>query len=166
MRVFVAVLLLVACACAQTPPSPKRAAIQSAKRVLISEFDISLPRISLEYFLDYEGEGAPIDWLLKDCPGNHAKAPELNTLVCVEATLDLRDGRVVAVVIAVPSSAMRVPGSIAFRSVTVTDQGSSVRSLRLIELPAAIHRLQRNPPRDLPRQPALDALLMRFFLSG
>jgi len=55
-------LLLTVCSWAQSPSARKteQAAIQSAKKLLVSSLDSSLPKVSLEFFLKYEAPGVPI----------------------------------------------------------------------------------------------------------
>lgn len=63
------VLLLTVCLWAQRPAVDKtdKVPIQRAKNVLVSSFDRTLPNVSLEFFLNYEGDGVPIKWKVTDC---------------------------------------------------------------------------------------------------
>ena len=62
-------LLLTYCLWAQIPSVNKaeRAAIHRVKTLPVSSLDRSLPTVTLEFFLKYEGEGAPIKWEVNDC---------------------------------------------------------------------------------------------------
>ena len=56
--------------CLWTQQSPvsktEKVAIQRAKSLMVSSFDRSLPNVSLEFFLKYEGGGAQIKWEVND----------------------------------------------------------------------------------------------------
>ena len=58
----------------QAADKPEKAAIQRAKNVLVSSLDSSLPKVSLEFFLNYEAGGAPIQWEVNDC-GQQSRKP-------------------------------------------------------------------------------------------
>lgn len=62
-------LLLTFCVRAQGPSADKTemGAIQRTKTLPISLLDRDLPKVTLEFFLMYEGEGAPIKWAVNDC---------------------------------------------------------------------------------------------------
>jgi hypothetical protein len=73
------VLLLTVSLWAQ-PSSVNRTetdAIQRAKSLIASSFDRSLPNVSLEFFLTYEGGGAPIKWEVRNCR-DHSGSPALD----------------------------------------------------------------------------------------
>lgn len=65
----VSFLLLTFCGWAQAPSDtkPQAAAIQLVKKGMASSFDGSLPKVTLEFFLKSEGEGAPVKWEVNDC---------------------------------------------------------------------------------------------------
>ena len=69
--VTLSVCILLLEACLHPQPIPNRnaeyRAIHAAKNVTISTFDSNLPNISLEYFLKYESNGAPVDWAIVSC---------------------------------------------------------------------------------------------------
>lgn len=136
-------------ALAQNEPSKiQQAAIRAAKAALISSFDSNLPRISLEYFLAYEAAGAPVVWDTTLCPLT-PRREAANAHTCVLATIELNDGRLAMVSVAVPTPRMAA-GPVELRSVMITDEwGAAVRKISLIELPAAIHR-------KWPKMPQLD----------
>lgn len=41
--------------------------IQHVKNLQVSSLDRNLPKVTLEFFLKYEGEGAPIKWSMSNC---------------------------------------------------------------------------------------------------
>lgn len=53
-------MLCVFNAQAPSPEKAEQAAIQRAKNALVSSLDHSLPKVSLEFFLNYEAGGAAI----------------------------------------------------------------------------------------------------------
>jgi hypothetical protein len=116
------------------------AAIDRAKKTIVSSFDPALPNLTLESFLDYETEHAPIDWIAADC--GKASAQTENG-VCVQASATVDPERRVSVHIRVSSDPSAAPKLI---SVEVLE-GGLVHSIKLIELPAATHgRKFRSPP--------------------
>ena len=75
------------CGRSHNPPL-KQAALQHAKSALVSSLDSSLPKVSLEFFLNYESGGADIRWEVNDCgeqTGNPAMDRENDPPMCVEA---------------------------------------------------------------------------------
>jgi hypothetical protein len=139
------------------PPSVnkvEKAAIQRARQSLVSSFDRSLPRVSLEFFLKYEGEGAPIKWEVNDCgeqTGNPAVDDERDSPMCVEANMNLKDRRTVTVLVSVGTFKSGLVGLPALFSATILDQNGLVRPLcHLSDLPAELHRPPPKLPRDLP----------------
>jgi hypothetical protein len=148
-------ILLPACLCAHRHAKTADPAILRAKNVLISAFDRNLPRITLEYFLTYESGGAPVEWEVIECrersrSSGAGLSGDFPTRV--QATIDdVHAQRNVAVVVDVRSSEEESSGSIGSRNVTITDENGRVHSVRLISLPAVIHRLwpKPHPIRDL-----------------
>ncbi|MCI0352385.1 MAG: hypothetical protein L0Z53_23455 [Acidobacteriales bacterium] len=121
----------------------ERAAIQTAKAVLISTFDIKLPPISLEYFLDYEaGSQGSVDWEASPCPLTLSTSKR-GGHTCVLATMQFRDGRVAMVSLAVSS----VEKNVELRSVMILDKQRVVWNVPLIRLPAVLQRKWRRMPR-------------------
>jgi hypothetical protein len=59
-------LLLTFCVWAQGP-SAEIDDTQRVKTLLTSSSDRALPKVTLEFFLKYEGGGAPIKWEMNDC---------------------------------------------------------------------------------------------------
>jgi hypothetical protein len=151
MRRAVLIIGLVLCATrvglAQTSGAKSQhGAIQIAKRALISNFDSNLPRISLEYFLNYEAAGASVGWEAMACPLSPRVAINAGAPTCVVATIELPDGRVAMVSVAVNALAKSPGSAVELRSTMITDESGAVRKLPLIELPAAIHRKWRKMP--------------------
>jgi hypothetical protein len=141
--------------CAQTP-SPEeagRAAVQRAKNALVSSFDSGLPKVSLEFFLNYESGGAPIKWEVTDCTeqtGNLSIGHRSESDMCVEADFE-KDQTEVAVLVSVGSFEKGRSGVPAFFSASVTQpSGRSVPLRRLRDLPKELHRPSPRMPRDLP----------------
>jgi len=121
--------------------------IKHVKNVDISSLDHSLPKVTLEFFLQYEGEGAPIKWSVVNC--DH----EPDADICVKADIELKDNRSATVVVlhgkATGTRSATVPSL--FR-VTVTSQDGLTHDIRqLRDLPMELHRplpLHRPGPRD------------------
>ncbi|MGA8342892.1 MAG: hypothetical protein WB781_13230 [Candidatus Sulfotelmatobacter sp.] len=140
------------------PPSAserEKTAIQLAKSQLVSSFDRSLPRVSLEFFLKYEGGGATIKWEVNDCgeqAGNPAIDHRLDSPVCVEADFD-KDHATVTVVVSVGTFKTGPLGAPALVSVTITDRSGLIRPVHhLSDLPMELHRPIPSVPRNIPVQ--------------
>lgn len=151
----VCILLFVSGLGAQAPPLSKRdkAAIQRARKVLISTFDSRLPKVGLDDFLKSEGDGVPIRWEVNDCgeqTGNPAVDRGRDFPICAEALMALRDGRTVSVSVAVGTHKKGVSGRPELFYVTMTGDDGAAHSVRLVDLPAQIHRRGRPGPLDLP----------------
>ena len=148
-------LLLTGCLWAQSSPADKaeQSTIAHAKKILVSRIDARLPKVSLEFFLGYESEGAPIRWEVNDCGEQTVNPSEdqgRNFPVCVEADFDVHH-RSVSVVIAVGTSNQEDQGTPGFFSATITDADGTSHSIpRLGDLPAQLRRRFPRQPRDLP----------------
>jgi hypothetical protein len=93
-------LLLHSCVQAQGPPAEERvAAIQRVKTLLISSLDHHLPKVTLEFFLKYEGEGGAVKWQVTDCGEtlDTVMDHKPDSAMCVRADVGLKDGRAAAV---------------------------------------------------------------------
>jgi len=132
------------------------AMIKYVKNVDISSLDHSLPKVTLEFFLQYEGEGAPIKWSVVNCDRlkeNPVTDHEPDADICVKADIELKDNRSATVVVlpgkATGTRSATVPSL--FR-VTVTSQDGLTHDIRqLRDLPMELHRplpLHRPGPRD------------------
>jgi hypothetical protein len=146
-------LLLTNYLWAQSSPADKaeQSTIARAKKILVSRIDARLPKVSLEFFLNYESQGAAIHWEVNDCgeqTGNPSMDQGRNFPVCVEADFDLHH-RSVSVVIAVGTSNQGDEGTPAFFSGTITDpDGTSLSIQQLGDLPARLRRAFPRQPRD------------------
>lgn len=149
------VLLVTVCSWGQVPSGNKRekAAIQRAKNQLVSSFDRTLPRVTLEFFLKYESGGAPITWQVNDCgeqTGKPATDPGHDFPMCVEADFD-KDHAVVSVIVSVGTFKKGPSGVPKVFSVTVIDSSGVSRPVRnLGDLPKELHRPMPKAPRDPP----------------
>jgi hypothetical protein len=120
-------LLLTCCPCAQDQAADQmeRGAIERVKTLLVSSFDRSLSKAMLEFFLQYEGEGA-IKWEVNDCgeqTGRAAVDHGRDSPMCVEAAIDLKDGHAATVLVSVGTfkrGPVDVPAVLAVR---ITDHG-------------------------------------------
>jgi hypothetical protein len=148
-------LLLNSSVWAQGPSLGKteQAAVQRAKGALVSSLDSSLPKVSLEFFLNYEAGGAPIKWEVTDC-GEQTRTPPTDhgsdSDLCVEAAFE-KDQTDVAVLVSVGTLEKGPSGAPAFFNASVTGPSGQRHSLRRLgELPKELHRPTRGMPRDLP----------------
>jgi hypothetical protein len=146
-------VLLTVWLCGQSPAEKKdKATIQRAKSLLVSSVDKSLPKVTLEYFLQYESGGEAIQWEVNDCgeeSGNPAVDSGREFPICVEANFG-GNNVAVSVVISVGTFKKGQSGAPAFFSAMVTDFAGKSHPLRhLGELPMALHRPAPRGPRDL-----------------
>ncbi len=129
----------------------QKAALDKGQNVLISTFDSALPKVTLKYFLESESDGAKIEWEVNDCgeqTGDPAVDHDRDVPTCVEASFTLKDKRTVDVMVAVGSEKTGIATKPTLFSCTITDENGT-RSVKLIELPAKIHRgRQHAPQRD------------------
>ena len=151
---FWVVLLLTVCLWAQQSSVNKteKVAIQRAKNLVVSSFDRSLPNVSLEFFLKYEGGGAPIKWDVNDCDqtGSPALDQEHGSPMCVEADFEFEGQTAVTILVSV-GTFKRGPSAVpALISVTITENGTSRSVRHLSDLPVELHRPAPKLPRDLP----------------
>lgn len=135
------VLLLTVCLWAQPSSAneTERVTIQRAKSLIVSSFDRSLPNVSLEFFLKYEGGGAPIKWGVNDCgdqTGSPALDQERGSPMCVEADFEFKGQTAVTVLVSV-GTFNRGPSDVpALISATITDISGISRPVRhLSDLP-------------------------------
>ena len=147
--------------CQQSSPNEKeKVAIQRAKNVIVSSFDRSLPNVSLEYFLKYEGEGAPIKWIVNNC-GDRTRNPGdiyKGSRICVEADFEFKPQILVTVLVSLGTFNKGLSGVPELTSVTIIDVDGTNRSVHhLGDLPMELHRPPPKLPRDLP--PPAGALL-------
>jgi hypothetical protein len=135
----------------QSANKTEKAAIQRAKNVLVSSLDSSLPKVSLEFFLNYEAGGAPIQWEVNDCGEQTGKRLRDRgaSALCVEADF-AKDQTDVAVMVSVGTLKKGPSGVPVLVRVTVNGPGGRSRSPRLGELPKELHRPAPKSPRDFP----------------
>lgn len=138
---------------AQHARTNEEAAVERAKTALASSLDPSLPKVTLEFFLNYESKGATIQWEVSGC-GGQTEAPtkdrEGDKLMCVEADFQ-KDQVSVAVLVSVGTFQKGLATAPSLFSVTVNDNAGRVHFLRrLSDLPKELHRPTRGMPRDLP----------------
>ena len=153
-RMILSVLLLSGSLWTQKPSASKTegAAIRRAKNVLASTLDRRLPKVSLEFFLNYEAGGAPISWEVTDCRGQTRNPPidhRNESARCVDADFE-KDQIAVAVLVSVGAFEEGPSGDPAFFSASVTGPSGKAHFLRLGDLPKELHRPARGMPRDLP----------------
>jgi len=149
------ILLVTSCVPPQGPPADQReAAIQRVKTLLVSSLDHGLPKITLEFFLMYEGEGAPIKWEVNDC------GETLDTVVdhkqdsatCVRADVGLKDGRAATVLISIGTLKRAEVDVPSVHAVSVSYPGGTKHRLdHLSDLPVELHRPLPRGPKDMPR---------------
>lgn len=153
---YIFLLLCMVCVtgslCAQsTEEEQDNALIERTKSLLVSTLDGSLPKIRLDYFLNYESGGNEIRWEVNDC-GEQTGNPENNQEIptCVEADFD-SDRRTVVVMIAIGSTRQARSKSPTLFNASITDPNGQIHSLRhLGDLPRELHRPFPKPRRDVP----------------
>lgn len=151
-------LLLTVCMWAQGPPADKSETemdvIQRVKALPVSSLDRNLPKVTLEFFLKYEGQDAPIKWEVKHCgeltrdtPVDHGR----DSAMCVQADIGLKDGRAATVLISVGTYKRGPVDAPTVYGVSVTYPGGTIHRLdRLSDLPVELHRPLPKGPKDLP----------------
>ena len=87
---------------------PQVVTIKRARNLLVSSLDDRLPKVTLEFFLQYEGEGAPIKWSVENCDQQEHQDPAAS--ICVHAEVALKENRSATVVVS--------PGKVGTRSAT------------------------------------------------
>ncbi len=131
----------------------KGSAIERIKALPVSSLDRSLPKVTLEFFLEYEGEGAPLMWGMNDCgdaTGNSEVDHGRNSNLCVEASMDVKE-RTATVLILVETATKKRLHLPAVYSVRITDTyGATRRIPKLSDLPRELHRPLPKGPKDLP----------------
>lgn len=150
--VFIVCLLLPLLLEAQTGSARKKeqAAIQRVKNLPVSKLDSNLPNVSLEYFLKYESENAPIKWEVNDCgeqSGDPAIDRERDVPMCVEADVDLKHGAL-TILIAVGTAKKGISGASTLFDASITYPTGVMRTIhRLGDLLREVHRPLPRAPR-------------------
>jgi hypothetical protein len=153
--VLISFLLLGTCSWGQAPSANKqeKVAIERTKNQLVSSFDRSLPKVTLEFFLKCESGGAPITWDVNDCEeetGDPATDQGREFPICVEADFD-KDHAAVSLLISLGTSKKGLFGVPALFSVSIIEQNGTSRPVRhLSDLPKELHRPMPKSPRDSP----------------
>ncbi len=150
-------LLLAVGLWGQSSSDSQKVAIHRVKNLLVSSFDPLLPKVTLEFFLKSESEGAPIIWEFTDCGERTANSKvdiTQDSLECVAADTEFQDHfkdlRRVTVIVSMGTFKRGAFGVPTLLSVTVTGHGG-VRSIRrLSDLRMELHRPPAKLPRDLP----------------
>ena len=165
IRMLGSFLLVSSLLAAQSDPSEKRDQefIEHTKKLLASTLDSRLPKITLQYFLQYESEGKSIAWEVNDC-GEQTGNPQVDEgrdiPTCVEADFDANHYKV-TLMIAVGSvkTGMSGPPTL-FYGVATDVNGKSYSVHRLGDLPAVVHRPVPRQLRD-PQAPKDAQLRMK-----
>jgi hypothetical protein len=147
------IVILFGCSLwAQHPYSKEaeNAAIKRVKKVDVSSLESGLPKVTLEFFLKYESEGAPIGWRGSDCELLKGKPFVDRELLCVEADIDLKGDRSATIVVSVGTFKKGSVGVPRLCGVTVTDANGRTHAVRLSDLPMEFHRPLPKSPGDLP----------------
>lgn len=138
---------------ARSDDGTKTSSIRSAKDLLVSSLDSSLPKITLEYFLQYEGGGVPVFWEAKHCgapSGNSSADRGRISFTCVQANMDTSGGSV-SVLLSMEAGDKGSTRGPSIVSLTVVDAFGRVHALRRLgEVPKELHRPVPKGPRDLP----------------
>src|SRR2546430_16186781 len=151
-------LLFTVCMWAQgrSANQTEMGAIQHVKMLLSSSLDRNLPKVTLEFFLKYEGEGAPIKWKVNDC-GEQSRDAVVDhgrdAAMCVKADIGLKNGRAATVLVSVGTFKRGRVDVPTVYDVRVTYPDGTIRRLdRLSDLPMELHRPLPLPkgPKDLP----------------
>jgi len=124
--------------------------VSRAKQVVISNFDVALPNLTLETFLKYETGDRLIDWRESGCEELHRPAsPHRYDTRCVTAFSSLSDALVITVTVGVTPDRSRRPALI---SVSLIDHGLE-RPIQLIDVPAVVqgHKIPNRDPERWPR---------------
>jgi len=114
--------------------------------------DNGLPKVSLEFFLNYESGGADIRWEVNDCgeqTGNPATDRGSDSPMCVKADF-AKDQTDVTVMVLVGTFQKGPSGKPTLFGVSVHGPSGRVHSLGLGDLPKELHRPAPRMPRDLP----------------
>jgi hypothetical protein len=150
------ILVLFSCSLWAQQPYTNReeeASIERVKSLQAASLDPGLPKVTLEFFLKYEGEGAPIKWRVSNCDRltrNPVTDSGRDPALCVTAEIDLKDNRSAIVVVSLGTPKPRPSSVPTLFSVTVIDQGGIRDVRRLSDLPMELHRPLPKSPRDSP----------------
>jgi hypothetical protein len=122
--------------------------------VFVSSIDSSLPEVTLEHFLNYEAEGAPITWEVNDCgeqTGNPSADYNREFPMCVQAATDIKNIGALTIFVAVGTFRKGVFGAPALFSATIREPNGAVRSVRRLgDLPTELQRPLPSLPKHQP----------------
>jgi len=156
MRRLALLVTISACLRAQPTADVDKAAIQHAKSVTASSLDGRLPKVTLEFLLDYEAGGAAVTWRVCDYPELTERASpgsNIEPLIYVEASFDPNDRTSVSVVISLGKPNAETPSNPVLVRATVREMGAPFRTVhRLGDLPMELHRPKMRLPQELPLQ--------------
>ncbi len=140
MRLLLLTLLAVVSASAQ---STEQLAIERARTTLVYTFDKSLPKISLEDFLNQATKNGTLSWESNDC-GEQSGDPEVDSQrdipICAQATLKAANGRTVYVSVAVGTVHKGISGRPELYDVSLVQPDQSSDSVQLRDLPSELNR--------------------------
>ena len=135
-----------------SPGERDQAIIEHTKSLLASSLDSRLPKVTLQYFLQYESDGASIAWEVNDCgeeTGNPASDNGRDFPMCVEIDFD-SNRQAVTIFVAIGTSKKGLSGTPVLFSASVTDSSGAAHPLRRLgDLPRELHRPMPRQPRDL-----------------
>jgi hypothetical protein len=149
----VLILLLASRVLAQGPAveGTDANAIHLVQTLPVSSLDHDLPKVTLAFFLRYEGGGGPIQWEVKHCGENQDTAAGHDSAMCVRANVGLKDGRAAAVIISIGNRKGETVSNPTLYGVNVTYPGGTMHRLdHLRDLPVELHRPLPKGPKDLP----------------
>jgi len=151
----VLILLLTSRVLAQGPAAQGTDAntIHLVQTLPVSSLDHDLPKVTLEFFLKYEGEGSLIKWEVRHCgpTAGTAVSQDQDSAMCVEANVSLKDGRAATVMISIGNRKNDAVENPTLYGVSVTGPGGTMHRLdHLRDLPVELHRPLPKGPKDLP----------------
>jgi hypothetical protein len=141
MRTLFLILATFTSAAAQ---STYQLAIERARTTIVYTFDRSLPKISLEDFLNQSASNGSLTWEINDC-GEQSGDPEDNQRdlpICAQATIKDASGRAATVMVAVGTAQKGVSGRPELFDVFITGLDESTYAIQLRDVPAELN------PRD------------------
>ncbi len=140
MRLLLLALLSVVSVSAQ---STEQLAIERARTTLVYTFDKSLPKISLEDFLNQATKNGTLSWESNDC-GEQSGDPEVDSQrdipICAQATLKAANGRTAYVSVAVGTVHKGISGRPELYDVSLVQPDQSSDSVQLRDLPSELNR--------------------------
>jgi hypothetical protein len=140
MRTVLLTIVALASAAAQ---STDQLAIERARTTLVYTFDKSLPKVTLEDFLNQATKNGAVSWEANDC-GEQSGDPEVDSQrdvpICAQATLKAANGRTAYVSVAVGTVHKGVTGRPELYDVLIVQRDQSSDSIQLRDLPVELNR--------------------------